>query len=339
MSNTDRPVGDGVCVIITVRDDKLATQQTLRALSTQTRTPDEVIVVDGGSTDGTLEVIRSFSQADARVKLVEAPGANISAGRNIGIREATSRIIATTDAGCRLAPTWLAELTMPFRDEATIEFVAGFYEIEGETLLERVVGLATMRGQLDPVDPERFNPSARSMAFTKAAWQRAGGFPEWIRYSEDTLFDHKMRALNVNWRFAPKAIVSWRPRTSFRSIARQFYNYGTGRGHTQIDAVSLRYNLRNFALTLAAGGACVLTPWALLVAAFLFTYFYVLGLHRTCYRVARKLGNLMAYPVCLVVMWVVLAANTYGYVVGTAQRKMDGGRYRDRMTAYLSASC
>jgi len=329
---------EGVCVIITVRDDKAATEQTLRALSDQTRPADEVIVVDGGSTDGTVDVIRGFSLADARVKLVEAPGANISAGRNIGIRQASCGIIATTDAGCRLAPNWLEELTKPFREEAGVEFVAGFYEIGGETLLERVVGLATMRGQLEAVDPERFNPSARSMAFTKDAWERAGGFPEWIRYSEDTLFDHKMRALEVTWRFAPKAIVSWRPRTSIRAIAKQFYNYGTGRGHTQIDAVSLRYNLRNAALTLGAFGACFVTPWAAVLACGLAFYFYVAAFHGMCGRVARKLESGMAYPVCLVVMWVVLVSNTCGYVVGTVQRGLDGGRYRDRMAAYLSIS-
>lgn len=337
MGNKQR--SDGVSVIITVRNDEAATEQTLRALIEQTRAPREVIVVDGGSTDATVDVIRRFSEADARVKLIEASGANISAGRNIGIRQATCDIIATTDAGCQLAPNWLEELITPFCDDARVEFVAGFYEIQGKTLLERVVGLATMRGQLTPVDPERFNPSARSMAFTKAAWERAGGFPEWIRYSEDTLFDHKMRALRVEWRFAPRAIVFWRPRTSLWSIAKQFYNYGTGRGHTQIDAASFRYNLRNLAITLGAVGVTFLTTWALLGATFLVFYFYVAAFHRKCGRVARKLEQSIAYPVCLLVMWIVLFSNMAGYLVGTLQRVVDSGRYRDRMAAYLATSC
>jgi len=325
-----------ISVVITVRNDRTATGQTLDALIGQTRPPDEVIVVDGGSADGTVELLRQFEKKESRVKLIEAPGVNIAAGRNIGVREAIGEIIATTDAGCVLAPNWLEELTNPFRSDPSVEFVAGFYKVEGKTLLERVVGLSTMRGQLEAVDPKKFNPSARSMAFTKEAWRRAGGFPEWIRYSEDTLFDRKMRAIRVEWRFAPEAVVLWRPRSSLRSIARQFYNYGTGRGHTQIDAESFRFNLRNAALTMASLCACLFTPWAILSTMFFLFYFYVVAFHAKSMRVAQRLNRGVAYPVCLVVMWVVVASNTAGFVVGTFQRVTDDERYRKRMAGYLA---
>ena len=67
---------------------------------------------------------------DPRAKLVEAPGANIAEGRNIGIRSAIGEVIATTDGGCRVEPDWLEKLTKPFEDDPTVEFVAGFYEMQ-----------------------------------------------------------------------------------------------------------------------------------------------------------------------------------------------------------------
>jgi len=55
----------------------------------QTRAPDEIVVVDGGSTDHTLGVIRTFSEPLCRLRLIEAAGANIAEGRNIGTEAAS----------------------------------------------------------------------------------------------------------------------------------------------------------------------------------------------------------------------------------------------------------
>ncbi|MDO8632522.1 MAG: glycosyltransferase [Phycisphaerales bacterium] len=169
-----------VAVILTVKNDAAGCAVTLESLALQTRTPDEIVVVDGGSKDNTLDVIRAFSARLPQLRWIESPGANIAEGRNIGTQAATGAIIATTDAGCRAAPDWLEKLVAPFETDPQTEFVAGFYRIEPHSLLEQVVGLATMRGQLDPIDPATFNPSGRSMAYTKPLWRRAGGWPAWL---------------------------------------------------------------------------------------------------------------------------------------------------------------
>jgi hypothetical protein len=222
------------------------------------------------------------------------------------------------------------------KENPGVDFVAGFYRVDARSLLEEVVGLATMRGQLDPPDPRTFNPSARSMACKKEVWSRAGGWPEWIGFSEDTLFDHKVRAMGVGWHFAGDAVVHWRPRCSLRAVARQFYLYGTGRGHTQIGASGFVYNLRNLLAVGAATACCLVTTWALAGLVGLLLYFYVWTFHRKALRIARRTRRVVAYPTCLLVMWVVLASNTAGYVVGSWQRRRHRERYRSRMDAYLT---
>ena len=334
-SSSSPPGNLRVTVLITVKNEVSNAAATLDALTSQTRRPDEIIIVDGGSTDGTIELVRRYAQAHPQVRLMEAPGANIARGRNLGTASATSEIIATTDCGCRAEPDWLENLIRPFEQEPETEFVAGVYKIDPQTLLEQVVGLATMRGQLDPPHPERFNPSARSMAYTKCLWSRAGGWPEWLCYSEDTLFDQKIRAVGAKWRFAGTAIVNWRPRRSFRAIARQFYNYGTGRGHTQIGADEFAYNLRNLLLMMVLAGLCVVTPWAFPLLLLSVAYFYVWSFHAKAVRIARRTGRVGAYPLCLIVTWVVLVSNLAGYLVGTWQRWRDQQRYGHRMRAYL----
>ena len=323
---------------MTVKNDPTGCALSLDSLAGQTRTADEIIVVDGGSADDTMDVVRRKMARMPNLRLVEAPGANIARGRNIGVKAATGEIIATTDAGCIAQPDWLEKLTGPFEEDREVELSAGFYRIDPQTLLEEVVGLATMRGQLDPADPQTFNPSARSFACSRSLWERAGGWPEWIGFSEDTLFDHKIRKMGAGWRFVPDAVVHWRPRGSLRSVAWQFYNYGTGRGHTQIGAADFAYHLRNLLIMLVVAWLCLATSRALPVLVGLAGYFYVWTFHHKAARIARRTGRSRAYPLCLCVMWVVLFANLAGYVVGSWQRWRDRERYRGRLEAYMACS-
>jgi glycosyltransferase involved in cell wall biosynthesis len=337
MSLTRKNQSLGVSVILTVKNDAAGCAQTLSSLAKQSRGPDEVVVVDGGSTDQTREIVDSFLARLTGLRLIDLPGANIAEGRDLATRHAAGPVIASIDAGCTAAPNWLEKLVEPFERDPCTDVVAGMYEVESATLFEEVVGLATMRGQLAPVDPETFNPSGRSMAYTKDAWARAGGWPTWLRYSEDTLFDHRLRRVANGWRFAKDAVVSWRPRTSFRKLARQFYCYGTGRGHTQIGARDFLYNLRNVLLVAFAISCSLLIPYLWPVGHGLFAYFFIWNFHRKATQIVGRTGKVRAYPLTLLVMWVVMISNLAGYLRGSWQRLHDPGRFRIQMEAYLYA--
>ena len=305
-----------VSVVITVKNDPGGIALALESLAAQSRMPDEIVVVDGGSADATLQTVQQFTATLPMLRVVVAPGANIAAGRNRAVREATGDIIATTDGGCRADPNWLRSLMRPFEADPNVEFVAGFYRVTGVTLLERVIGLATMRGQMDEVDPRTFNPSARSMALTKELWRRAGGWPEWVNFSEDTLFDHHVRELGGKWAFAKDAVVDWRPRTSLRALGRQFHAYGTGRGQTGIDAAGYRYNIRNLVVIVASLLLWPVTWWAGAITTALAFYFGWWAHHGLARRVAQRLQSWRAYFLCIAVMNVVTMAGACGYVVG-----------------------
>lgn len=326
-----------VSVILTVKNDASGSTQTLESLAAQSRMPDEIVVVDGGSTDETRSTVLGFASRFPVLRLVDAPGANIASGREIATRNATHEIIASIDAGCRAEPDWLERLIEPFEHASEVDVVAGMYAIEAKSLFEEVVGLATMRGQLTPVNPETFNPSGRSLAYSKAAWKRAGGWPTWLGYSEDTLFDHRLRRVARGWHFAGSAIVHWRPRTSFRKLARQFYCYGTGRGHTQIGAPDFAYNIRNLMMLLIALSTALISSWSLVIVGLLFFYFYILSFHGRALQIARHAGRWSAYPLAYLVVWVVLGSNLCGYLVGSWQRARDSDRFRGSMERYLTA--
>ncbi|MCC7293534.1 MAG: glycosyltransferase [Phycisphaerales bacterium] len=251
-----------VTVICTVRNDAPGLRIMLESLSAQTRTPDEIIIVDGGSDPDTVPELQSIVAACPNARLLIEPDVNIAQGRNIAIGEARHGMIACIDAGCRARPDWLAQLLAPFADDAArIEVVGGATVAAPRLRFQRVVAALTLPGHLRPVDPATFNPSARSLAFRRSAWHRASGFPEWLMTAEDTLFDLRLRGLqpSVRYAFAADAIVEWEPRATWRATWRQFSGYARGEAHIGRGREDHRYTGTRYA---------ALAAWAIAATTF-----------------------------------------------------------------------
>lgn len=227
-----------VSVICTVLNEKEAIAGLLESLAGQTRPPDEVVIVDGGSTDGTQAAVLSFA-GRLPLKLQEARGANISRGRNLAVRRATGEVIASTDAGVRLEPAWLEHLTRPFEHLAGGELgsgcyaAAGFFLPDPRSAFELALGATTLPLAAD-IDPARFLPSSRSVAFTRAAFECSGGYPEWLDYCEDLIFDFGLIDCCGGFAWAPQAVAHFRPRPNLRSFFRQYYRYARGDGKADL---------------------------------------------------------------------------------------------------------
>jgi len=129
---------------------------------------------------------------------------------------------------------------------------------EPASRFERMVSLLLVR-PLEELTPA-WDPSSRSMAFTKAAWSAAGGYPENVPTAEDTLFCKRLRALRCEFVLEKLAIVRWRPRTSFRDFAAQYRRYAYG---DALAGTSTRHYVTKMAIyawflaALLAGGVAV----------------------------------------------------------------------------------
>jgi GT2 family glycosyltransferase len=227
-----------VSVIATVRDESCSIAQLLESLRCQTRQPDEVIIVDGGSTDDTLAQLQAWEDSRCLpLRVLVQPGCNISRGRNVAIAAANCPIVASTDAGVALEPSWLASLLEPFEGNGAIEpgpiVACGFFLPKATTAFETALGATTLPVLAD-VNPEGFLPSSRSVAFPKSAWEAAGGYPEWLDYCEDLVFDLRLRARGYRFVFVPRAVVRFRPRSSLRGFFEQYYRYARGDGKADL---------------------------------------------------------------------------------------------------------
>ena len=221
-----------ISVIATVLNEGESLRGLLDSLAGQTLPPDEIVMVDGGSTDGTLDVLRDYS-SHLPLRVIESPGAGISAGRNLAIREAKGELIAVTDAGVVLVPEWLEALIAPLQQDNDLQVVGGFFEADPRTVFEAALGATTLP-LVDEIDPGRFLPSSRSVAFRRAAWEAVGGYPEWIDYCEDLIFDLRLKQHAERWTFTPAAIAHFRPRSSLGAFYRQYYRYARGDGKADL---------------------------------------------------------------------------------------------------------
>lgn len=231
-----------VSVIMTVYNEAASIQRVLNSLAEQSRRPDEIVICDGGSRDETVALIRDWvaqqGQAAPPLTLLVAPGANISQGRNRAIAAARGPIIAATDAGVRLSPIWLERLLQPWSNNNQPPLaVAGFFWPDVDGVFSTAMA-ATVLPLTSEINPSKFLPSSRSVAFTKAAWERSGGYPEWLDYCEDLLFDFALnrqqpqRPTAFVW--APDALVYFRPRDRLGGFWTQYYHYARGDGKADL---------------------------------------------------------------------------------------------------------
>jgi glycosyltransferase involved in cell wall biosynthesis len=221
-----------VSLVCTVLNEGESIRPLMESVLAQTRIPDEILFVDGGSRDDTVSILQGYTDRLPLRVIVEA-GCNISAGRNRGIADARGTLICVTDAGVVLAREWVEALTTPMLDDPSVRVVSGWFEDAPQTPFEAALGATTLP-HLREIKAETFLPSSRSVAFRKAVWAAVGGYPEWIDYCEDLIFDLRVRQVAGTFAFAPRAVAHFRPRPSLAAFYRQYYRYSRGDGKADL---------------------------------------------------------------------------------------------------------
>lgn len=229
-----------VSVVATVYNEGKSIQTLMDSLLSQTRRPDEIVICDGGSEDDTVAILNGYLSRLPGLRIVSQSGANISQGRNRAVAEATGSVIACTDAGVWLDRNWLEQLIAPFEEEVLnqergVKAAAGFFVPEVSGSFQMAMG-ATVLPKVEEIDPTRFLPSSRSVAYSKALWKKVGGYPEWLDYCEDLVFDLRIatEADEPAFAWAPQAIAYFRPRANLKTFWRQYYLYARGDGKADL---------------------------------------------------------------------------------------------------------
>ncbi len=211
-----------ISLIITCRNEASNIGRLMNSVLKQRLQPDEMIIVDAGSIDGTIDIIREFMKTNSWIKLIIKDNVSRGKGRNIAISKAANQIIAVTDAGCYLEQDWLNNLVKPIL-QGNCDVAIGNYEPYYRNNFEFFEGLLLASGRIDIV-----RISSRSLAFKKSVWAKCGGYEEDVDVGEDTLFHWRFVKNGYSAELVNNAIVKWDMPKDTKDLFNKLFMYGRG---------------------------------------------------------------------------------------------------------------
>lgn len=208
----------GTSVVITTYNEARHIEELLGSLVDQGAL--EVILVDAGSTDGTVELAQDF-QDSLPLTIIQKPCSR-GAGRNMGVAAANGGLVAFTDGDGTVAPGWITAFEQAW-DGDELAVLAGRTRTTGP---KRFTGLH--RVELEHRGQDVTWPSC-NLAYPKALFMQLGGFDEAFVTAEDIDLNYRAIAAGAHIHHVPDAVVHAEARSSMRGFLKQAFWNGYGR--------------------------------------------------------------------------------------------------------------
>jgi len=176
-----------ISVIIPCHNSALTLAKTIRSLRAQTMSDWEAIAIDDCSTDETLDLLNAISRTDPRVRVVSGPGKGASSARNLGLRSATSEIVAYLDSDDLWEATRLSKIIRFLTENPEVDVAysrfAFFNTDPGDTPTVSTVP-ATPLSVLDLLK-ENLVGTMSNVVVRRASMTTIGDFREDMSHGED----------------------------------------------------------------------------------------------------------------------------------------------------------
>ena len=204
----------------------------------------EIVVIDGGSTDGTQEAVRSYASRQSSINLVIEKKRGAAAGRNTGVNRAAYDMVAFLDADCHAPADWLTVLMRAYRQEKARDHrivAVGGRNIApvGSSYLQRAIEimLDSYLGSFDSVQGRQFMgrrsvgslPTLNSL-YEKAVIASMGFFDETLKSeAEDADLNYRLYVADYRFIYLHDSYVYHNMRATPLLWMRNMFRYGKGR--------------------------------------------------------------------------------------------------------------
>ncbi|MEN8253079.1 MAG: glycosyltransferase [Patescibacteria group bacterium] len=222
-----------VSVVITVLNEEKNISALLNALARQTKRPNEIVIVDGGSSDQTVSNIKDLisSIKNLNIKLFISSG-NRSVGRNHGVSKSSHEWIAFTDAGCVPDRDWLQKLKEA-QVHSQSDVIAGYYYGLSKTNFQEAV-VPYVLVMPDRVNKNNFLPATRSMLIKKSLFKKIAAFDERLSDNEDYELARRIKNAKCKIFFTKKAKVAWIPVKNLKEFIIMIFRFARGDAKARI---------------------------------------------------------------------------------------------------------
>lgn len=272
MSDTPRPAADAnpfppVSVVMPVRDESRHLADAVRRVLDQGYPGQlEVVIAVGPSRDDTQAIAERLAADDPRIRLVANPTGRTPAGLNLAIAASCHDIVIRVDGHGELADGYVATAVETLQRTGAAN-VGGIMDAQGRTPFEQAVAVAyTSRLGLGGstfhlrTSPEGPADTVFLGSFRKDALEAIGGYDETLYRAQDWELNYRLRERGETVWFTPRMQVTYRPRSTLRALARQFYETGKWRrevARRHPDTLNARYLAPPLALLGVLGGVAV----------------------------------------------------------------------------------
>lgn len=190
----------------------------------------ELIIVDNGSKDRTVEIIKSYQQKHNNIKLYFEKIKSSYASRNLGIKNAKGDIIAFTDIDCKVDKKWLTKLIESFVNDSVGGVAGEILSEDAKNLIERYTTKAGVLSQSKNMSSDFPFAATANVAYRKKVFDEIGLFDEKMISGGDVDLSWRMQ-LNTNYNlvFNKDAIILHKHRSAMKDLFKQSFKYGYGR--------------------------------------------------------------------------------------------------------------
>ena len=299
----------------------------------------EILVVDGGSTDRTREVVQEFASRHSNIKLLDNPKKWSSAGRNVGIDAASGDVVIVVDGHCQFFDDqYLINVESAFRHEE-IDCLGRPQplDISDGTLIQEAIALArSSRLGHHPdsfiyAETEQVVPAhSVGVAYRKSVFDKIGKFDETFDACEDVELNHRADKAGLSCLLVPSIRLRYVPRANLKSLFRQMGRYGRGRlrlfrKHRDTFSMKSFIPAAFLAFLILGGLVSLFVPFVLLL------YLVIVGLYIAVVMAFSVMLSLQAKKVPL--LWalpLVFGAVHFGAGWGTLKELVLGKPFRWR---------
>jgi glycosyltransferase involved in cell wall biosynthesis/ubiquinone/menaquinone biosynthesis C-methylase UbiE len=226
-----------VTVVIPMMNEKAYIGKCLESILTQDYPHElvEILVVDGGSRDGSIEIVEGFVAGHENVRLLGGVGVNCPAAMNVGIRHAAGSVVAKVDAHGYIAKDFLSRSVDYLTRTEDVKCVGGFIEAVPETTIGKANALARCtrfgvgEGFYSSAREARFADTVQCGVYEKSTLEEVGLFDETLQFGEDEEINWRIRKGGYRIFVTPEIKFFYFPRSTFSGLFRQYFNYGRSR--------------------------------------------------------------------------------------------------------------
>jgi glycosyltransferase involved in cell wall biosynthesis len=224
-----------VSVVLPVLNEELHLENAVRSILSQDyRGSFEIILALGPSKDQTNEIAAKIAKSDSRIILVNNPSGKTAAGLNLAIKKSNNPVIVRVDAHSELQKNYISLAIEIMKSSGAVN-VGGIMGAEGSSFFEKSVASA-MRSPLG-VGASRFHTGGEAAfvdtvylgVFLRAAVIAIGGFDERFIRAQDWELNYRLRQAGGKIFFDPRLHVTYRPRSTVKALAKQYFEYGRWR--------------------------------------------------------------------------------------------------------------